>query len=64
MARVEAVTGSQRASLDYLDDIVSRIEDADLADAFSRMAQDQVGLEAAYLTVSRLNSLSLAEFLR
>jgi flagellin-like hook-associated protein FlgL len=48
----------------YLDDIVSRIEDADVPEALTRIARDQASLEAAYLTTSRIGQLSLADYLR
>lgn len=63
-ARVEAIVDRQRGTSTYLDEVVSRIEDADIPAATSRLAQDQLALQAAYLTSSRLSSLSLAEYLR
>lgn len=63
-ARIEAVQATQRASVDYLQETVSRIEDTDLPLAVSKLAQDEATLQASYLTVSRVNQLSLADFLR
>ncbi len=63
-ARVEAITETHRANSAYLAETVSRIEDADLPTAIAQMAKDQTAIEAAYLTISRLNSLSLADYLR
>jgi flagellar hook-associated protein 3 FlgL len=63
-ARVEAISNTHRANSAYLAETVSRIEDTDLPTAIARMAQDQMAIEAAYLTISRLNSLSLADYLR
>jgi flagellar hook-associated protein 3 FlgL len=63
-ARLESITESHRSSALYLDQTVSRIESTDLPTALSQLAQDQANLEAAYVTVSRLSSLSLAEYLR
>jgi len=63
-ARIEAVQSTQRAAVGYLEETVSRIEDTDLPLAVSRLAQDEATLQASYLTVSRVNQLSLADFLR
>jgi flagellar hook-associated protein 3 FlgL len=63
-ARIEAVTETHRANAAYLGETVSRIEDTDLPSAIAQMSRDQMAIEAAYLTISRLNSLSLADYLR
>jgi flagellar hook-associated protein 3 FlgL len=63
-ARLEAITESQRSTMLYLDETVSRIEATDIPTALSRLAEDQASLEAAFVTVSRLSQLSLADYLR
>ena len=63
-ARLEAVTEGHRSAILYLDEIVSGIEDADLADVLTRIASDQASLEAGYTVTGRLASLSLADYLR
>jgi flagellar hook-associated protein 3 FlgL len=63
-ARLESIADAQRGAALYLADIVSRIEDADVPEALTRIARDQAALEAAYLTTSRLGQLSLADYLR
>lgn len=63
-ARLEAIAEGQRGTAVYLGEVVSGIEDVDLPTTLTRIAQDQAGLEAAYLTTSRLGQLSLADFLR
>lgn len=63
-ARLEAITEAHRGTVLYLDDIVTRIEDADVPQTVARLARDQASLEAAYLTTSRLSQLSLADYLR
>lgn len=63
-ARLEAITESQRSTELYLDETISRIEATDMPTALARLAEDQASLEAAYITVSRLSSLSLADYLR
>lgn len=63
-ARLESITESHRSTALYLGETVSRIESTDIPTAMTRLAQDQANLEAAYITVSRLSSLSLADYLR
>jgi len=63
-ARIEAITETHRANATYLQETVSRIEDTDLPAAIAQMSKDQTAIEAAYITISRLNSLSLADYLR
>lgn len=63
-SRVEAITDTHRANAAYLGETISRIEDTDLPSAIARMSKDQMAIEAAYITVSRLNALSLADYLR
>jgi len=63
-ARIEAISENHRANAAYLAETVSRIEDTDLPSAIARMAKDQMAIEAAFLTISRLNSLTLADYLR
>ena len=62
--RLGTIADAQTANLDYLQDMISRIEDTDIAEAVSKLARDQTTLEAAYLAVSRIASLSLADYLR
>lgn len=62
--RLEAVVESQRSTILYLDEIVASIEDADLAAVLTRIASDQVSLEAGFSVTGKLASLSLADFLR
>lgn len=47
----------------YLESRVSEIEDVDITEAITKLAEDQVLLEGALATISRLNQLSLVEFL-
>jgi flagellar hook-associated protein 3 FlgL len=62
--RLEAITQTHQASAAYLAETVSRIEDTDLSSAMTSLAKDQAAIEAAYLTISRISSLSLADYLR
>lgn len=63
-ARLESITESHRSTSLYLGETIDRLESTDLPTAMSRLAEEQANLEAAYMTVSRLSSLSLADFLR
>lgn len=63
-ARLQGIAESQRSTVLYLDDIITRIEDADIPQTLTQVARDQAALEAAYLTTSRLGQLSLADYLR
>lgn len=63
-SRLESVSEAQRASVAYLDETISGIEDTDLPEVISRLARDQASLEAAYLVTGRLTSLSLGDYLR
>lgn len=62
--RIETITETHRATAAYLAETVSRIEDTDLSSAMTSLAKDQAAIEAAYLTISRISSLSLADYLR
>lgn len=48
----------------YLQRQVSDIEDVDLAEAITRMTQDQIVVESSMATMARLSQLSLVDFLR
>ncbi len=63
-ARLESVADAHQAGLVYLDEMISGIEDADLAAVLTRIAGDQASLEATYTVTGRLASLSLANYLR
>ncbi len=63
-SRLEAIIEVQRGDEVYLAEIVSEMEDVDLPEALSRLARDRTVLEAAYLAVSRISQLSIADYLR
>ena len=63
-ARIEVIQEGQFLSANYLQETVSRIEDTDLPAAISKLAQDEVTIQASYLTISRINQLTLADYLR
>ncbi|MEO1019494.1 MAG: flagellin [Pseudomonadota bacterium] len=61
--RLQSIATSQDAQMDYLRQTISEIEDVDLATAMAKLAEDRNMLEASYLAVSQINSLSLADYL-
>jgi flagellar hook-associated protein 3 FlgL len=63
-ARLESITESHRSAILYLDQTIDHLEATDLPAALGRLAQDQASLEATYMTVSRLSTLSLADYIR
>ncbi len=63
-SRLEAVIDIQRGDAVYFDDIINRLENTDISEAMSRLAQDRTVLEASYVTISRISQLSIADFLR
>ena len=64
MARLESVTDGLSGGLDYLNEIISRIEDTDLPEAMTLLARDRTTLEAAYVTITQISRLSLADYIR
>lgn len=50
--------------LTYSTNLVSTLEDVDVAEATTRLAQDEVQLKASYLSLSRISELSLLQYLR
>jgi len=48
----------------FTDEAIGKVENVDVTAAVSRLTEDQVTLEASYMTVARLANLSLTNFLR
>ena len=66
-SRLSAVTDANVRHQDfelYLENQISDIENADVTQVMTRLASEQVVLEASFMTVARLTSLTLAQFLR
>jgi flagellar hook-associated protein 3 FlgL len=74
IADYQAELGTRQAFLDrinqrhtdtevYLENRISEIEDIDITEAITRLAQDQVLLEGAMATIGRLNQLSLVDYI-
>lgn len=61
---LEAAKSSHDDYLTYSTNVVSSLEDVDVAEATARLAQDEVQLQASYLSVSRLSEVSLLQYLR
>ncbi len=74
IADYQAELGVRQAQLDrinqrhtdaevYLENRISEIEDVDITEAITRLAEDQILLEGAMATIARLNQLSLIEYI-
>lgn len=74
IADYQAELGIRQAQLDridqghadaevYLGNRISEIEDVDITEAITRLAEDQVLLEAAMATIARMNQLNLVDYL-
>lgn len=63
-ARLEDINLIHSNAEVYLQRQISEVEDVDLADAVTRMTQEQIVIESAMATIGRLSQLSLADFLR
>lgn len=63
-AQVEGLTERASERTLILEKLVSRNEDADMAEVASQLVQRQTSLEASYTLFSRLSNLSLINFMR
>jgi flagellar hook-associated protein 3 FlgL len=61
---LESAKNGHEDYLTYTTNLVSTLEDVDVAEATTRLAQDQVQLQASYLSLSRISELSLLQYLR
>jgi flagellar hook-associated protein 3 FlgL len=61
---LESAKSGHEDYLTYTTNLVSTLEDVDVAEATTRLAQDEVQLQASYLSLSRLSELSLLNYLR
>lgn len=61
--RLDTVDEQHGASQVFLEQLVSDIEDVNLAEAITRLNQDQTALEASFQAISVLSRLSLLNFL-
>ena len=75
MSRVRSKIGTNASVLDatrtrheqftnYATEAISGLEDTNLTEAITRLNADQTLLQASYLSLSRLDSISLVDFLR
>jgi flagellar hook-associated protein 3 FlgL len=61
---LESAKSGHEDYLTYASNIVSTLEDIDVAEATTRLAQDEVQLQASYLALSRISEMSLLNYLR
>lgn len=62
--QIERINAGHGDAEVYLEEQISDIENVDVAEAVSRLARDQMAVEASMATVARLSRLSLVNFLR
>lgn len=62
-ARLDEVSSRHETSITMLKTFIGDIQDADMAEAVSRLNQDQTALQAAYKIVGELGQRSLLDFL-
>jgi len=63
-ARIEASIRGHQARSDYLAEMIAGLEDADMAEAATRLTQAQTAVEVSAATFSSLSQVSLLPFLR
>ncbi|MFD2207929.1 flagellin [Kiloniella antarctica] len=66
-AQLSVLEGSEKKHADfktYVQNTISGIEDIDVAEATSRLAFDQVQLQASYISLTRINEITLLNYLR
>lgn len=61
---LESAKAGHEDYLTYATNLVSSLEDVDVAEATTRLAQHEVQLQASYLSVARISELSLLNYLR
>jgi flagellar hook-associated protein 3 FlgL len=61
---LDSARSSHDSYLTYSENTIAGIEDADPAEAITRLTNEQVQLQASYMALSRLSSMSLLDFLR
>ncbi len=61
--RLDIIDDQHQTSLIFLEQLVSDIEDVNLAEAITQLQQDQMALEVSFQAISTLSHLSLLNFL-
>jgi len=61
--QLEAIASRQASQLGFLSDFIGNLQDADAAEAITRLNQDQVALQASYKVLGDLGKVSLLDFL-
>ncbi len=64
LATIEKSTSRHQDLVLYLENEINEIENADVTEVMTRLTADQTALEASFMTVARLASLNLGQFLR
>jgi flagellar hook-associated protein 3 FlgL len=63
MRTVEKINDRLDSEKTFLTEFISDIEDVDVAEAISRLQQDQLAVEASYQVLADLNDLTLMDFI-
>lgn len=63
-ARLDATVRSHESRADYLEQMISGLEDVDMAEAVSRMTQAQTAVDVSARTFASLSQVSLLDYLR
>jgi len=61
--RLEVINEQHKDSVLFLETFIADLEDVNIAEAVTKLNNDQVALEASYQAISSLNQLSLLRFL-
>lgn len=61
--RLEVIDQQHKDSVVFLETFIADLEDVNIAEAVTRLNNDQVALEASYQAISSLNQLTLLRFL-
>ena len=61
---LDGATANHVSYKTYVDNTISGIEDIDIAEATSRLAFDQVQLQASYISLTKINEVTLLNYVR
>lgn len=62
-AGLELIQNRHDGNIDFLEEQITTLEDVDVTEAISRLTQEQNAFQASLLVMSRLNSVSLMDFI-
>lgn len=63
MSELEKIQERQRTEVNFLKTFIADLSEVDIAEAISRLNQDQLALEASYSVLGQLGRLSLIDFI-